>query len=66
MLHCYSVSVCTCIQYWSQSASVCALCALVLVASNLWCFKSYVCNSDVHLFTVLARRAAQGTWHPLC
>ena len=56
MLQHYSMSVCTCIQYWSHSASVHTLCALVLVASNLRCFKSHFCNSDIQLFTVLAQR----------
>ena len=41
-------------QYWSHSASVRALCALMLVASILWCFKSHFRNTDVQLIALSA------------
>ena len=44
-------------QYWSHSASVRALCALMLAASSLWCFKSHFRNSDVQL---IAHSASSG------
>ena len=44
-------------QYWSHSASVCALRALMLAASILWCFKSHFRNSDVQL---IAQSASSG------
>ena len=44
-------------QYWSHSASVRALCAVILAASILWCFRSHFCNSDVQL---IAHSASSG------
>ena len=44
-------------QYWSHSACVCALCALMLAVSILWCFKSHFRNSDVQL---IAQSASSG------
>ena len=44
-------------QYRSHSASVHALCVLMLAASILWCFKSHFCNSDVQL---IAHSASSG------
>ena len=53
----YYECVCTCMQYWSHSASVRALCALMLAASILWCFKSHFRNTDVQL---IAHSASSG------
>ena len=48
---------CVYMQYWSHSASVRALCALMLAASSLWCFRSHFRNSDVQL---IAHSASSG------
>ena len=50
----YYKCVCTCMQYWSHSASVRAL---MLAASILWCFKSHFRNTDVQL---IAQSASSG------
>ena len=48
---------CVYMQYGSHSASVRALCALMLAASILRCFKSHFRNSDVQL---IAHSASSG------